>query len=31
LLGHENPATTQIYANVTAERKREQYRKHLVQ
>lgn len=31
LLGHENPATTQIYASITAERKREQYRKHLVQ
>ena len=30
LLGHENPATTQIYANITAERKREQHRKHLV-
>lgn len=31
LLGHENPATTQIYASITAERKREQHRKHLVQ
>lgn len=31
LLGHENPATTQIYANITAERKREQHRKFLVQ
>ena len=31
LLGHENPATTQIYASISAERKREQHRKHLVQ
>lgn len=31
LLGHENPATTQIYATISAERKREQHRKHLVQ
>ena len=31
LLGHENPATTQIYASITAERKREQHKKHLVQ
>lgn len=31
LLGHENPATTQIYASITAERKREQHRKYLVQ
>lgn len=31
LLGHANPATTQVYAQVTEERKREQYRKHLVQ
>lgn len=31
LLGHENPATTQIYATLSPERKREQYKKHLVQ
>ncbi|MCR4437347.1 MAG: tyrosine-type recombinase/integrase [Eubacteriales bacterium] len=31
LLGHESPATTQIYAQVTEERKREQYKKFLVQ
>ncbi len=31
LLGHENPATTQIYAQVSAERKKEQHRKYLVQ
>lgn len=31
ILGHEDPSTTQIYAQVTQERKREQYRKHLVQ
>ena len=31
LLGHENPATTQIYASISAERKREQHKKHLVQ
>ncbi len=31
LLGHENPATTQIYATISAERKREQHKKHLVQ
>lgn len=31
LLGHSNPATTQVYAQVTAEKKREAYRKHLVQ
>lgn len=30
ILRHENPATTQIYAQVSAERKREQYEKHLV-
>ena len=31
LLGHSNPATTQVYAQVSDEHKREQYRKHLVQ
>lgn len=31
LLGHENPATTQLYATISAERKREQHKKHLVQ
>jgi len=31
LLGHENPAITQIYASISAERKREQHKKHLVQ
>jgi integrase/recombinase XerD len=31
LLGHANPATTQVYAQVSDERKREQYRRHLVQ
>lgn len=31
LLGHANPATTQVYAQVTDERKREQYRRHLIQ
>lgn len=31
ILGHSSPATTQIYAEVTDERKKEQYRKHLVQ
>lgn len=31
LLGHEDPATTQIYSRVTAERKKEQYKKYLVQ
>lgn len=31
ILGHASPATTQVYAQVTEERKREQYRKHLVQ
>lgn len=31
LLGHENPATTQIYASITAERKKEQHKKYLVQ
>ncbi|TEB13384.1 Tyrosine recombinase XerC [Pelotomaculum propionicicum] len=31
LLGHANPGTTQIYARLSSERKREQYKKHLVQ
>lgn len=31
LLGHESPATTQIYAQYTEERKREQHKKYLVQ
>lgn len=31
LLGHSSPATTQVYAQVTAEKKREAYKKHLVQ
>ncbi|MDQ6418671.1 tyrosine-type recombinase/integrase [Paenibacillus sp. LHD-117] len=31
LLGHESPATTQIYAQYTEERKREQHKKFLVQ
>ena len=31
LLGHSDPATTQVYAQVTREKKREAYRKHLVQ
>lgn len=31
LLGHSSPATTQIYAVVSDERKHEQYKKHLVQ
>jgi len=31
ILGHENPATTQIYAQVSAERKRDQYKRYLVQ
>jgi integrase/recombinase XerD len=31
LLGHSDPATTQVYAQVTAERKQEAYKKHLVQ
>jgi integrase/recombinase XerD len=30
LLGHANPATTQIYAQVSDERKREQYKRHFV-
>ncbi|MCP3025424.1 site-specific tyrosine recombinase/integron integrase [Halobacillus sp. A5] len=31
LLGHEDPATTQIYAQLTEEKKREQHKKFLVQ
>jgi integrase/recombinase XerD len=31
LLGHEDPATTQIYAQLSDEKKREQHRKYLVQ
>ncbi|WP_214797665.1 site-specific tyrosine recombinase/integron integrase [Exiguobacterium sp. s5] len=31
LLGHENPSTTQIYAQLTQEKKREQHKKFLVQ
>ncbi len=31
LLGHADPATTQVYAQVSEEKKREAYRKHLVQ
>lgn len=31
LLGHENPATTQIYATISEGRKKEQHRKFLVQ
>jgi integrase/recombinase XerD len=31
LLGHESPATTQIYAQYTEEKKREQHKKYLVQ
>ncbi len=31
ILGHASPATTQVYAQLTEHRKREQYRKHLVQ
>lgn len=30
LLGHSDPATTQIYAQITDQKKREEYRKHLV-
>jgi integrase/recombinase XerD len=31
LLGHESPATTQIYAQYTEEKKRDQHKKYLVQ
>lgn len=31
LLGHANPATTQVYAQLTSGRRREQYKKYLVQ
>lgn len=31
MLGHSNPATTQIYAQLTEEKKHEQHRKYLVQ
>ena len=31
LLGHSDPATTQVYAQVSESKKREAYRKHLVQ
>lgn len=31
LLGHEDPATTQIYAHLTEDKKREQHKKYLVQ
>lgn len=31
LLGHANPATTQVYAQITDQRRREQHRKYLVQ
>lgn len=31
ILGHEDPATTQIYAEVTNERVQHEYRKHLIQ
>lgn len=31
LLGHSSPATTQIYAHITDNRKKEQYRRHFVQ
>ena len=31
LLGHTDPATTQVYAQITSEKKKEAYRKHLVQ
>lgn len=31
LLGHSNPGTTQIYAQISDDRKRDQYKKYLVQ
>lgn len=31
LLGHENPATTEIYAEISNDTVREEYRKHLIQ
>ncbi len=31
LLGHSNPATTQVYAHLSNERRKEQYQKYLVQ
>ncbi|QNB48190.1 tyrosine-type recombinase/integrase [Thermanaerosceptrum fracticalcis] len=31
LLGHSNPATTQVYAQLTSGRRKEQYQKYLVQ
>lgn len=31
LLGHANPATTQVYAQLTDQRRKEQYRRYLVQ
>lgn len=31
LLGHTDPSTTQVYAQVTQEKKKEAYKKHLVQ
>ena len=31
LLGHADPGTTQVYAQLSTERKKEQYRRHLVQ
>jgi integrase/recombinase XerD len=31
ILGHERPDTTQVYAQLTNEKKRENYKKYLVQ
>jgi integrase/recombinase XerD len=31
LLGHSNPATTQVYAQLTSGKRKEQYQKYLVQ